>query len=402
MPALVINKRYFIWGLMAAVVVLLLVLGLRPQLQMVEVVDAAHGSMAITVDEEGKTRVVDRFIVSAPVAGFVQRLDLDVGDVIEQGQLLGELEPLRSDVLDPRRRAEAEAQVAAASASLSAAKERVIAARADAEFALSEYKKRERLKEKSFVSEEELDQARTERQRTEAVLRSAKFAVDVARYQLDAANTALQYSAAGDSNAVLQERVAIRAPVSGSVLKIHRKSEGVVSPGAALLELGDPGALEIVVDVLSFDAVRIKPGMAVKINRWGGAPLEGSVRLVEPVGETKISALGVEEQRVWVIVDITSPRAAWYSLGDGYRVEAAFIIWQADDVLQIPSASLFRKGKSWAVFTASGGKARLREVEIGEQNGLSAQILSGLDAGDPVITHPDAALADGARVRLRE
>lgn len=402
MLALVTNKRYFVWGLVAAVVALLLVLGLRPQPQMVEVVDAAHDPMAITVDEEGKARVVDRFIVSAPVAGFVQRLDLDVGDVIEQGQLLGELEPLRSDVLDPRRRAEAEAQVAAASASLSAAKERVIAVRADAEFALSEYKKRERLKGKNFISEEELNQARTERQRTEAVLRSAKFAVDVARYQLDAANTALQYSAAGDSNAVLQERVAIRAPVSGSVLKIHRKSEGVVSPGAALLELGDPGALEIAVDVLSFDAVRIKPGMAVKINRWGGAPLEGSVRLVEPVGETKISALGVEEQRVWVIVDITSPRAAWQSLGDGYRVEAAFIIWQADDVLQIPNASLFRKGKSWAVFVTSGGKARLREVEIGEQNGLSAQILSGLDAGDPVITHPDAALAEGVRVRLRE
>lgn len=402
MPALVTNKRYFVWGLVAAAILLLLLLGLRPQPQIVEVVNAARGPMAITVDEEGKTRVIDRFIVSVPVAGFVQRLDLDVGDVIEQGQLLGELEPLRSDVLDPRRRAEAEAQVAAANASLSEAKEGVIAVRADAEFAASEYKKRQRLKAKSFVSEEELNQARTERQRTEAVLRSANFAVDVARYQLDAANTALQYSAAGDSNAVLQERVAIKAPVSGSVLKINRKSEGVVSPGAALLELGDPGALEIAVDVLSFDAVRIKPGMEVQINRWGGAPFDGSVRLVEPVGETKISALGVEEQRVWVIVDITSPRAAWQSLGDGYRVEAAFIIWQADDVLQIPNASLFRKGKSWAVFVASGGKARLRAVEIGEQNGLSAQILSGLDAGDPVITHPDAALADGARVRLRE
>ncbi|MGI9292435.1 MAG: efflux RND transporter periplasmic adaptor subunit, partial [Pseudomonadales bacterium] len=264
------------------------------------------------------------------------------------------------------------------------------------------YKKRKRLKEKSFVSDEELTQARTEQQRTEAVSRSAKFGVDVARYQLDAANTALQYSAAGDSNPVLQERVAIKAPVGGSVLKINRKSEGVVTPGAALLELGNPSTLEIAVDVLSFDAVRIKPGMAVTINRWGGEPLDGSVRLVEPVGETKISALGVEEQRVWVIVDIASPRATWQSLGDGYRVEASFIIWQADDVLQIPSASLFRKGKSWAVFVAVGGKARVHEVEVGEQNGLAAQILAGLDAGDQVITHPDAALSDGARVRQRE
>lgn len=387
---------------MAAAIVLLLFLGLRPQPQMVEVSEAVRGPLAITVEEEGKTRVIDRFVVSAPVAGFVQRLDLDVGDLVEQGQLLGELEPLRSDVLDPRRRAEAEAQVAASNAALSEAKERVIAARADAEFAASEYKKRLRLKDKSFVSDEELNQARTEKQRTEAVLRSAEFAVDVARYQLDAANTALQYSAAGDSSAVLQERVAIKGPVAGSVLKINRKSEGVVNPGAALLELGDPGALEIAVDVLSFDAVRIKPGMAVKINRWGGESLDGSVRLVEPVGETKISALGVEEQRVWVIVDITSPRAAWQSLGDGYRVEASFIIWQADDVLQIPNASLFRKRKSWAVFAAEGGKARLREVQPGEQNGLTAQILQGLEVGEQIIMHPDAALADGARIRLRE
>lgn len=387
---------------MAVVVLLLLFLGLRPQPQMVEVSAAVRGPLAITVEEEGKTRVIDRFKVSAPVAGFVRRLDLDVGDLVTQGQLLGELEPLRSDVLDPRRRAEAEAQVAASKAALSEAKERESAARADADLAQSEYKKRLRLQAKSFVSDEELNQARSEKQRSDAVLRSAGFAVDVARYRLDAANTALQYSAAGGSSVTLKERVAIKAPVAGSVLKINRKSEGVVSPGAALLELGDPTALEIAVDVLSFDAVRIKPGMAVEINRWGGPSLEGSVKLVEPVGVTKISALGVEEQRVWVIVDIISPHADWQNLGDGYRIEAAFIIWQADDVLQIPSASLFRRGSGWAVFVAAGGKARLHAVEPGEQSGLRAQILSGLEAGEQIIMHPDAALSDNARIRVRD
>lgn len=385
-----------------AVVLALLFLGLRPQPQIVEVNEARRGPLALTIEEEGKTRVIDRFVVSAPVSGFVQRLHLDVGDLVEQGQLLAELEPLRSDVLDPRRRAEAEARVAASNAALSEAKERVLAARADFEFAESEYKKRQRLREKNFVSEEELNQARTENQRTQAVLRSAEFAVDVARYQLDAANTALQYSAARDSSAVPQERVAISAPVAGSLLKIYRKSEGVVGAGAPLLELGDPTALEVAVDVLSFDAVRIKPGMAVKINRWGGAPLDGAVRLVEPVGETKISALGVEEQRVWVIVDITSPRSAWQNLGDGYRVEASFIVWQADDVLQIASAGLFRKGGGWAVFVFEAGRARLRQVEPGMRNGLTAQILKGLAAGERVVMHPDAALSDGSRVRLRD
>ncbi len=390
------------WGAVAAVVLLLLFLGLRPQPQLVEVSEAVRGSLAITVEEEGVTRVIDRFVVSVPVAGYVQRLNLDVGDLVAQGQLLGELEPLRSAVLDPRRRAEAEAQVAASNAALSEARERVSAARADAEFAQSEYQKRLRLQQKSFVSEQELLQARSTKQRSEAVLRSAEFAVDVARYQLDAANTALQYSAADDSSAVLKERVAIRAPITGSVLKINRKSEGVVPAGAALLELGDPAALEIAVDVLSFDAVRIKPDMAVTINRWGGPPLAGRVRRVEPVGETKISALGVEEQRVWVIVDITAPRVAWQSLGDGYRIEAAFIVWQADDVLQIPNASLFRHGGGWAVFVAAGGRSRLHEVEAGAQNGLRAQIVQGLEVGQQIIIHPDATLSDGARIRLRE
>jgi HlyD family secretion protein len=288
--------------------------------------------------------------------------------------------------------------VAAASAALKAAEEKVAAARAETGYAQAEFTRKKKLAADALVSEGVLDEAETRARQARAEQRSAEFAVEVARFDLEAAETALQYSITGDGGTAA-ETVKLRAPVASRVLHIHHESEGVVATGEDLLEIGDPAALEIAVDVLSADAVRIRPGGAVKLYRWGGDhPLDAVVRTVEPTGFTKISALGVEEQRVWVIADLTSPREDWRQLGDGYRVEAHFILWEGDDVLQIPASALFRHGNGWAVFVVAAGRARLRPMEIGHNNGLTTQIVSGLEAGDSVITHPDDRIEDGVRV----
>lgn len=396
-----VSRRTIVVTGVALVVAVLLFLGLRPQPILVETATVTRGPLRVTIEEEGVTRLKDRYLVSAPVSGFVRRIELKVGDLVKQAELLTELEPLRSNVLDPRSRAEAEARVAAAKSALMAAEEQAEAAKADADHFSEEFQRKLQLSKTRVISDDELSLARAADQRARALLRSAQFAVDVARYDLDAASTSLKYSAAQDSAGVLKERVPIRAPVSGAVLKVLRESEGVVNAGTALLELGDPAALEVAVDVLSFDAVQIAPGTPVELNRWGGEVLAGSVRLVEPVGFTEVSALGVEEQRVWVVVDITSSAEQWKNLGDGYRVEASFILWDERDVLQVPNASLFRVKGQWALFVADGGEAKLTSVKLGKRNGLYAQVLEGVELGQQVVQHPDNELADGARIKVR-
>lgn len=394
-------KRVAIWGGVTAVLITGFYQGLKPQPVLVETAEVVRDNLRVTIEEEGKTRVKDRYLVSAPVAGFVRRVELDVGDTISPGDRLTQLEPLRSDVLDPRRRAEAEARIAAARSALLSAEEQALAAKADSDYANAEYQRKQRLQKTNAISEEALSQALTARQRAKAVLRSARFAVEVARYELDAASTLLKYSAAQSSEGILKERVSITAPISGSVLKVFRESEGVVSAGTPLVELGDPAALEVAVDVLSFDAVRIKEGMPVELKRWGGKLLHAVVRLVEPVGFTEVSALGVEEQRVWVILDIISPASEWQSLGDGYRVEASFLLWHQDNVMQVPSASLFREGDGWALYVVENDSAQLRAVELGQRNGLMAQIVTGVQAGERVIVHPDDTVNAGDTVTVR-
>jgi len=367
----------------------------------VEVSGVSSGPLQVTVEEDGKTRVIDRFVVSAPVAGYAQRVELDVGDPVTRGQPLVVVEPLRSQVLDPRSRAEAESRVSAAMASLNAAQENERAAATEAEHAAADLERLKPLFESGYASKELFDKAESEARRTAATHRSAQFAVEVARHELEAARTALRYSGAGRSE-TLPEQVMIRAPVDGRVLKIQHKSEGVVAAGESLIEVGNPRSLEVETDVLSADAVRIKPGARVLFDRWGGgAPLEGRVRMIEPVGFTKISALGVEEQRVWVISDFVSAPEQWERLGDGYRVEARFIIWESDHVLQVPTSALFRHGDGWVVFVLDGHRARRRPVDVGHRSGLSAEILGGLKAGERVITHPSDAIDDGVRVRVR-
>jgi HlyD family secretion protein len=388
-------------GLIGVLVVAAVVAGFLPRPVAVDLAPVTRGPLTVTVEEEGKTRVIDRYVVSAPVAGFARRIELDVGDPVGRGDRLLALEPLRSDVLDPRRRAEAEAQVASARSAMHAAEQNAAAAEADEELARLELVRIEKLGRIRYVSEGELDRARAQARAASATLRSAQFALEVARHELDAAETALEYSAASDGSEP-PETVAVRSPVDGRVLRLMRESEGVVASGAPLIEVGDPKALEVEVDVLSSDAVRIAPGTPVRFERWGGdEPLAGVVRVVEPTGFTKISALGVEEQRVLVISDITSPPAAWERLGDGYRVEAAFILWEGEDVLQVPASALFRHGEGWAVFVHRDGRAALTPVVTGARNGLRVQILDGLEDGQEVVVHPSDDLSPGGRIRTR-
>jgi len=394
------HKRSVILVGLAIVVIGGLVLAFRPRPVPVDIMAAVRGPLTVTVEEEGKTRVIDRYVVSAPVAGFARRVELDVGDAVARGDKLLTLEPLRSDVLDPRSRAEAEARVQAARAALLAAEQNATAAQADSDYADTELRRKEKLRADGTVSEEELDRARVQARTATARLRSAQFAVDVARHELDEAKTALEYSAAEPGSA--PEMVAVTSPVDGRVLAVLRESEGVVTAGQPLVEVGDPGNLEVEVDVLSIDAVKISPGTRVRFLRWGGEDtLDGIVRVVEPTGFTKISALGVEEQRVLVICDITSPREEWQRLGDGYRVEASFILWHGDDVLQVPSSAVFRRGDGWAVFIVDGDTVSLRGVEPGRRTGLEVEVRNGLREGEEVVIHPTDEVADGVRIRRR-
>ena len=375
--------------------------GFMPRPVPADIVKVSRGPMSVTIEEEGKTRVKDRFILSAPVAGFMRRIELEAGDPVKKGQPLIELEPLRSTVLDPRSRAEAEAAVEAAEAALKAAQENVSAATADAEYAKSNLERIKRLYEAGYVAKETFDQAESEAKRTESIRLSAEAQVKVARSELEKVRASLfDLTSSGVKNR--HRIVTILAPVEGRILKIHRESEGVVNSGDALVEIGDPGKLEVRVEVLSTDAVKIKPGTPVLFERWGGdSPLSGKVRIVEPAGFTKISSLGVEEQRVLVIVDITSLPETLHGLGDEYRVEAQFIIWEAKDVLQVSASAIFRKGDKWVVFAVENNRARLREVEIGRRNGLIAEVLSGLAEGEIVITHPSDLIKDRIRVKQR-
>lgn len=384
------------------VVVLAILYGFLPRTQEVDLVRLTRGPLQVTIEEEGRTRLKERFVISAPTAGYVRRIEAKVGDPVRKGETVAVLEPLRSQALDPRSRAEAEAVVSAAAASLAAAMEKERAATADADYIEKRLVRITTLYSKGSVAKDQLDQTDSEAKKARAVQRSAKAAADVARSELERAKTTLQNFApvqrTGKNNTV-----EVTSPVSGAVFRIYRESEGAVHVGEPLMDIGNAGNLEVRVEVLSSDAVRIRPGMTVLFKRWGrDEPLAGRVRRIEPAGFTKVSSLGVEEQRVLVIVDITSPPEMWRVLGDGYRLEAHFVVWEGKDILQVPTSALFRSGKEWAVFVEENGKARRRAVEVGQRTGLTAQIVSGLKENERVVAYPDDTISDGTRIRQRE
>jgi len=384
----------------AAVVAAGLAYGFMPRAVPVDVAEVKRAPLAVTVEEEGKTRVRERYTVSAPVAGYVRRIGLDAGDAVKAGQMLAVIEPARAVALDPRTRAQAQAQASAARAALAVAEENARAAAAAAQLARQERVRAESLRQSNFVSAQALDVAITAEARARAADQGAQHAVRVARFDLETALAAV--AGTGRLKNGGADVVQGRAPADAHVLRLLQKSEGAVAAGQPLLEIGDPASLEVEVEVLSTHAVKIAPGSKVILDRWGGErPLEGRVRVVEPSGFTKISALGVEEQRVRVIVDFSSPREAWARLGDGYRVEARFVLWEGKDVLQLPTSALFRQGEGWAAFVIDGRRARLVPVGIGQRAGLATEVAAGLKAGDRVVAHPDETIKDGVRVRPR-
>lgn len=378
-----------------------LVYGFLPRVVAVDAAPAVKGPLAVTIEEEGKTRVMERYVISAPMSGYARRIDLHVGDAVKQGQVLAEIEPARSDALDPRSRAQTQAQVNAAQAAVAAARENARAAAAQADLARQELQRTESLRKANFISAQALDKAHSEVSRTQAAKLAAEHTVNVAGFELDMARAALSMTSSLQTGKPA-ETLSVRAPVDAQVLKIVRESEGAVQTGQPLIEIGNPETLEIEVEVLSTHAVQIAPGSKVLLDRWGGGKtLQGAVRVIEPTGFTKVSALGVEEQRVRVIADITSPREVWRRLGDGYRVEARFIVWEGAEVLQIPASALFRLNNGWAVFVVESGRAKTQPVEIGQRAGLTVQVLSGLEAGERLITHPDDRIKEGGRVKMR-
>ena len=394
------NSRRRRWGLWlaGAGLVALLIFGLRPRAVPVEVAEVVVAPLQVTVDEEGMTRVRDRYVVSSPVAGHLRRLPVKAGARVTAGRtVVAVLEPGGADLLDARGRAQGEARVRVAESAREQAAAQLERAEAAFELVRKEADRLRALADRGVVSRQELDVAETNVRTAEQDRRSAGFALQVARHELEQAEALLLRAqpGTGGDDAVME----ITSPVDGVVLRVLQESARVVPGGLPLLEVGDPEDLEVRIEVLSRDGVAVAPGARVILEQWGGgAPLEGRVRLVEPAAFTKVSALGVEEQRVNVIADLVTPVAERGGLGDGYRVEARIVRWQEDAVRQVPAGALFQQDGRWWVFAVTGGEAVRREVVPGQSDGVNTQVLSGLEEGDRVIVYPSDRIADGVAV----
>jgi HlyD family secretion protein len=393
------TRRIVGWTIGGIAIAALLVAAFRPRAVDVETAEVARRPLQVTVDHEGQTRVHDRYTVSAPVAGRVERIELEPGDPVVAGRtVVATFAPAPPPLLDARARAEAEAQVRAAEAAVAQA--RAALAQNDAQRALAETERTraERLFEGAAISRAERDQAITAAQTTTEATRASRAAVTVAEHQLDVARAALMPAGPASTPATL----VLRAPVTGVVLRRFHESAAVVGAGEPLVDIADPADLEVVADYLSSDAVTIRPGMPALLDRWGGSDaLHGRVTRVEPFGFLKVSALGVEEQRVNVIIGLQNPASDWHALGDGYRVEVRVILWEGSRVLTVPTSALFRRGDDWAAFVVESGRARVKTVHVDHQTGLWTEVIDGVQEHDRVITHPPDAVADGVRVSAR-
>jgi len=377
----------------------LVVVGLWPKALPVEVATVARGDVLVTVDEEGMTRVKNRYVISSPVAGQLQRIDWKAGAAVEAGKtVLAVLETSGADLLDARGQAQAEARVRGSEASRALAGAQLERARAAHALASRDIARLRELEQRGAISKQELDGA-TMREATAAQeVRAAEFAQQVAEFELQQARALLMRGQPGGN--VDQAPLVITSPVSGRVLRVFQESARVVPGGLALLEVGDPTDLELRIEVLSRDGVAIQPGARVIVEQWGGAePLAARVRLVEPSAFTKISALGVEEQRVYVVADFVDPVEKRPTLGDSYRIEARVVVWEGKNVLRVPAGALFQRGGEWQTFVVAGGRTALRAVKVGRSNGRETEIRDGLREGESVVVYPGDKIGDGTRVR---
>jgi len=371
-----------------------------------DMAEVRRGALAVTVNEEGQTRVKDVYTVSAPVGGRLLRIGSDVGDpVTERVTIVATIQPTDPSFLDARSLSRAEASEKAAEAAQTLAVADVKRAEAELEFAQAEFRRAQRLANKGTVSQATLDRARLDLRTRAAAVDEAKAALQMRDFELENARATLIQPGEADSEDVgggIGCCVPVRSPVTGRVLRVIQESEAIVLPGAPLIEVGDDNDLEIVVDLLSEDAVRVTEGDRVAIEDWGGpVVLNGIVRRVEPFGFTKISALGIEEQRVNVIIDFEDPAETWSELGHGFRLDTRIFVWEAEDVLKLPVSALFRDGESWAVFRDVEGEAVLTPIEIGRRNALEAEVVSGLEEGHLVVVHPSDRVVDGVALEAR-
>jgi len=381
-------------GVAVAGVVALIAYSFRPVPITVETAQVGCGPLQTTIDAEGRARVLDRFTVAAPVAGKLERINLRSGDDVKRDEVIARIEPLPIAPLDPRQLAEARARVATAEQMRREAEAGADRIRTECQQTQRELSRAQKLIETGDVSRQEFERMRNADQTCRQQLEAAVYRARAAASEVDVARTALiAVEHAGQSGKAAT--VLVRAPVNGQVLRVAEESERVITAGTPLIELSN-SSLEIVIDVLSVDAVEVKPGANVLIEGWGGERnLQARVRLVEPSAFTKVSALGIEEQRVNVIADFLEPDVP---LSDGYRVEARIIIWETNEALKIPLSALFRHGEAWNVFTVENGLAKNRKVETGHRSAFEAEILNGLQQGETVIIHPSNQIADGVRV----
>lgn len=388
------------WIVAAVVVVGLLVYAFRPVPVEVDTAAVSRGPLVVTVSAEGKTRIRERYVVSAPLAGQLLRIRHRPGDEVTAGQsVVAVIEPTDPSLLDARAKAEIDARVKATDAARQQADAGRKRAKTAHDLARKQWERVKGLGPSVSADERETAEAK-ERVATDEV-RAAEFAVWVAEFeheQAKAARVRTQPRLSADTEA---DRMDIRAPIGGLVLRVFQESEAVVTGGTKLLELGDPRDLEMEIDVLSTDAVKMKPGARVIVDHWGGPEsLAGRVRVVEPAGFLKVSALGVEEQRVNVIADFIDPLEKRKPLGDAYRVEARIVISE-EEAVKVPAGAMFRKGTGWACFALRDGRAKLTEVSVGRTNGLETEVTSGLTEGDTVVLHPSDRVKDGVRVVTR-
>lgn len=377
----------------------LVAFGLRGEARLVDLAQVHAGPLTVTTQEEGKTRLRDRYLLSAPVGGTLRRVAFEQGDAVRAGQVLAEIEPSTAALLDPASRARLQAEAEAAADMSRAAQSRVAATEAALRLARNERDRLFGMPKQQVVSQAQRDAAQARLEQAEAEHDAAAAELEASRRRRQAVHALLREQGASGGRTPLP----LPAPIDGVLIRRHVESAAPVMTGQPLLELGDPAALEVEVEALSTEAVKLRPGMAARIVRWGGEePLEGRVARVEPGGFTKISALGVEEQRVRVIVEILTPRERWAALGDGYRVEVEFVLWQGEQVLQVPSSALFRHAGGWAVFVEEGGRAQRVVVEIGARGGLATEVKRGLRGGQRVVSHPDDRIAEGVRLRRRD
>jgi HlyD family secretion protein len=392
------TTRLIRWAVIVVGLGAVLFWAFRPAPVAADFATVARGPLQVTVEEEARTRVRDRYVVSAPLPGRMRRIELEPGDPVIAGKtVVAVFQPTDPALLDVRTRAELAARVKAAEAARGAARAEAERIKSELAFAQSELKRAQGLVEERVIAPRELEAAERQAQSLARSLQSAEFSVRAADYQLEVARASLLQTRGGTSGAI-----PLYSPIDGVVLRRLHESEAVVPIGQPLLEVGDLKDLEIVSDLLSSAAVKVEAGQPVAIEQWGGdRALRGRVRRVEPSGFTKISALGVEEQRVNVVVDFDEPRSVWLRLGDGYRVEVRIVVWSAPDVLKVPTSSLFRHESAWAVYSVENGVARRRLVEVGQRSGLEAEVLSGLTAGEQIIVYPSDAIRDGVKVAAR-